>query len=467
MQKPEYEKSKDRNKVEIKYKKLENNIDKIVSDKKYFIRTYGCQMNVHDSEQIKFYLEALGYSSTDILDDADVVILNTCAIRENAKDKLFGFLSRSKHLKLTTKPDLIIVLAGCLMQVRSEVDTVEDKHEYVDIVIGTHNIDDLPKYIINKNIKQNINVLSNSEIVKDNIKYERDSKICAYVNITFGCDNFCTYCIVPFARGRERSRKKEDIINEINELIKNDYKEITLLGQNVNSYGNDFEEKYNFANLLEDVAKTGINRIRFVTSNPWNFSEEVIDIIAKYDNIMPFVHLPAQSGSNNILRKMNRKNTREEYITLFDKIKEKVPNVSITTDIIVGFPGETDEDFKETLSLVEYCKFDGAFTFIYSKRDGTIAANMEDNTPINVKEDRLQVLNKLVNNYSNINNKKLLNKTVSVLVMGVSEKNKEKAYGYTDTMKLVNIENANHLIGQIVDVYITDAKSFSLDGTVK
>ncbi len=466
MQKPELNKAKDRTKVSIKYKKAEEKFNKIVDNKKYFIRTYGCQMNVHDSEQIKFYLSALGFNETEELDEADVVILNTCAIRENAKDKLFGFLSRAKHLKTTTKPDLVIVLAGCLMQAPGEVDLVESKHKYVDIVIGTHNIDDLPKYLINKNLKQNINVLSNSDFINTGIPYKRDSDIVAFVNITFGCDNFCTYCIVPFARGRERSREKEDILEEVIKLKEKGYKEITLLGQNVNSYGKDFDYEYEFKDLLLDVAKTGIERIRFVTSNPWNFSDGVIDVIKKYDNVMPYVHLPMQSGSNNVLKKMNRKNTLEEYKTLFDKIKKEVPGVSITTDIIVGFPGESDEDFKDTLDLVSYCKFDGAFTFIYSPREGTIAASMEDNTDMSVKNERLQELNKLVNKYSLENNKKYDGKVVSVLVMGVSEKDETKAYGYTDTMKLVNIENGTDFIGEIVDVRIISAKSFSLDGII-
>ncbi len=466
MQKPNFEKAKDRTKVSIKYKDLKLNLEKVVDGKKYFIRTYGCQMNVHDSEQIKFYLSALGYSETNNLDEADVVILNTCAIRENAKDKLFGFLSRAKHLKTTIKPDLVIVLAGCLMQVEGEVDFVESKHKYVDIVIGTHNIDDLPKYLNNRDLKQKINVPSNSEEIKLSIPYKRDSKYTAFVNITFGCDNFCTYCIVPFARGRERSREKDDILNEVNNLIKDGYKEIILLGQNVNSYGKDFEYEYEFKDLLLDVAKTKIERIRFVTSNPWNFSDGVIKAIKENKNIMPYVHLPMQSGSNKILKSMNRKNTVEEYKVLFDKIKKHIPGVSITTDIIVGFPGETETEFKETMELAEYCKFDGAFTFIYSPREGTIAAKMEDLTLEVEKNDRLKRLNTLINKYSLENNKKLKNRIVSVLVMGVSEKDANKAYGYTDTMKLVNIEGGLPFIGQIINVKINETKSFSLDGTI-
>ncbi len=458
--KPNFNDAKNRSNTPIKYEVLDDDNIKIVSNKKFFIRTYGCQMNIHDSENIKYNLITLGYKETDILDEADVVVLNTCAIRENAKDKLFGFLSRAKHLKEKYKSDLIICLAGCLMQVEGEINTLEEKHKYVDIVIGTHNLEDLPKFIISRENKQNINVYSNSDIVKENIKYERDSNVTAFVNIMYGCDNFCTYCIVPFARGKERSRRLTDIINEVKALKENGYKEVILLGQNVNSYN---YENYKFSNLLEEVAKTNIDRIRFVTSNPWNFTDKGIEIIKKYSNVMPYVHLPMQSGSNNILKQMNRKNTVEEYKILFDKLK-KIDNIAITTDIIVGFPGETEEDFKETLNLVEYCKFDGAFTFIYSPREGTVASLMEDNTKKEEKEKRLARLNEFVNKYSLINNKKLEDKIVSVLVMGISEKNKAIVYGYTDTMKLVNIDKAKDKIGEIINVKITKAKSFSLDG---
>ena len=455
--------AKDRKKTNINYINLEMDYQPIFKGKKYFLRTYGCQMNVHDSEEIKYYLEMLGFSSTNKLENADIVVLNTCAIRENAKDKVYGYLGRCKHLK-KEKKDLIICLAGCLMQQPHEIKELMDKHKYIDIIVGTHNLRELPEMIINVNNKQEVNVYSNSDKVFENIKYKRDSKISAWINITFGCDKFCTYCIVPYTRGRERSRKIEQIIEEV-KLLKNDgYKEVTLLGQNVNAYGNDLNLGYDFADLLEQVAKTDIERIRFVTSHPWNFTDKMINVIAKYNNIMPYIHLPIQSGSDRILSKMNRKYTVDEYKTLFNKIKNTVPNVAITTDIIVGFPGETDDDFKQTLDIVNYCKFDGAFTFIYSKREGTIAAKMEDNTSMNVKKKRLQELNKLVNKYSLESNKKLLNKEVEVLVIGKSSKDKEKVYGYTDTMKLVNVKTKNIIIGKIVSVRITEAKSFSLDG---
>lgn len=464
MNKPDLCKAKDRNKVDIKYIDSSKDIKPIFKGKKYFLRTYGCQMNVHDSEQIRYYLEALGYTPVDTLEDADIVVLNTCAIRENAKDKVFGYLGRCKHLKSTNK-DLIIVLTGCLMQLPSEVEEIEKNHKYIDIVIGTHNLNELPDLIMNK-AGQNIEVYSNSDEVPENVGYSRDSKISAWINIQYGCDKFCTYCIVPFTRGRERSRKMESILGEVEDLKNKGYLEITLLGQNVNAYGKDLNLGYDFADLLENVAKIGIPRVRFVTSHPWNFTDRMIDIIAKYENIMPYIHLPIQSGSDNILKKMNRRYTIDEYKKLFDTIKARVPNVSITTDIIVGFPNETEEDFQATLDIVDYCKYDSAYTFIFSPREGTYAATLEDHVSMDEKNRRLQTLNKKVNAYAMEANKKLVGKVVDVLIIGKSEKGEDKVCGYTDTMKLVNVIGSDDLIGKIVPVKILDAKSFSLDGEV-
>ena len=457
----------DRKKVLVREEKLEMDIKPIYKGKKYFLRTYGCQMNVHDSEEIKYYLESLGYEAVDELELADIVVLNTCAIRENAKDKVFGYLGRCKHLK-KEKPDLIIAVAGCLMQKPNEIEEIHNRHKYIDIIIGTHNLNELPSLIEEANNKkiQNIEVYSNSDVVFENVKYNRDSKVSAWINIIYGCDKFCTYCIVPFTRGRERSRKMEEVLEEVRDLKEQGYIEVTLLGQNVNAYGKDLNLGYDFATLLEEVAKIGIPRIRFVTSHPWNFTDKMVDVIAKYDNVMPYVHLPIQSGSDDILRKMNRKYTIDEYKKLFDQIKSKVKNVAITTDIIVGFPNETDEDFEKTLDIVNYCKFDGAYTFIFSPREGTAAARMEDKVSMEVKEKRLQELNNLVNKYSLESNQKLIGKVVDVLVNGISEKDSSKVYGYTETMKLVNIVGGIDLIGKIVPVKITDAKSFSLDGEI-
>ena len=457
----------DRKKVLVREEKLEMDIKPIYKGKKYFLRTYGCQMNVHDSEEIKYYLESLGYEPVEELELADIVVLNTCAIRENAKDKVFGYLGRCKHLK-KEKPDLIIAVAGCLMQKPNEIEEIHNRHKYIDIIIGTHNLNELPSLIEEANNKkiQNIEVYSNSDVVFENVKYNRDSKVSAWINIIYGCDKFCTYCIVPFTRGRERSRKMEEVLEEVRDLKEQGYIEVTLLGQNVNAYGKDLNLGYDFATLLEEVAKIGIPRIRFVTSHPWNFTDKMVDVIAKYDNVMPYVHLPIQSGSDDILRKMNRKYTIDEYKKLFDQIKSKVKNVAITTDIIVGFPNETDEDFEKTLDIVNYCKFDGAYTFIFSPREGTAAARMEDKVSMEVKEKRLQELNNLVNKYSLESNQKLVGKVVDVLVNGISEKDSSKVYGYTETMKLVNIVGGKELIGKIVPVKITDAKSFSLDGEI-
>ena len=449
--------------VEYIYLNKEYNQDAF-KGQKYFLKTYGCQMNVHDSEEIAARLESLGLTATDSIENADVVILNTCAIRENAHDKLYGFLGRCKHEKEKNNKDLIIGICGCMAQEEGVVKELMDKHPYVDIVFGTHNIYELQDLLISHNEKQNIEVYSCEGNVYENIKYKRESNIKAWVNIQYGCDKFCTYCIVPYTRGKQRSRKSEEIIKEVQDLVKQGYQEVTLLGQNVNAYGKDLENELSFADLLREVSKTGIPRLRFVTSHPWDFTDEMIETIAKYDNIMPYIHLPLQSGSTNILRKMGRRYTKEEYLSLYNKIKETIPNCSITTDIIVGFPNETPEDFAETLEVVNKCQFDSAFTFIYSPREGTPAAKIKDTITLQEKEKRLQELNKLVNSYSLAANKKYLNKVVPVLIEGQSEKDENKVFGYTDTMKLVNVLNAKNDIGKIINVKITDAKSFSLDG---
>lgn len=462
---PNLDEARKRNKKEVDYIYLEQNYDKnTFKGQKYFLRTYGCQMNVHDGEEIASRLESLGFTATEELTDADIVILNTCAIRENAHDKLYGFLGRCKHEKEKNNPDLIIGICGCMAQEENVVNELMTRHPYVDIVFGTHNIHELQELILEKNKKQNIKVYSCEGNVYENISYKRDSTIKAWVNIQYGCDKFCTYCIVPYTRGKQRSRKSSEILKEVKELKELGYEEITLLGQNVNAYGKDLEYELSFAELLEKVSDIGIERIRFVTSHPWDFTDEMINIIAKKDNIMPYIHLPLQSGSSRILKLMGRRYTKEEYLTLYNKIKEKIPTCSITTDIIVGFPNESDEDFAQTLDIVNKCKYDSAFTFIYSPREGTPAAKMNDEIPMEVKESRLQELNQLVNKYSLEANKKYLNQTVKVLVEGINEKDSNKTFGYTETMKLVNIVNANDCIGKIIDVKITDAKSFSLDG---
>ena len=457
--------AKKRNQNDIKYVKYDKEFDEFGKDKKFFVRTYGCQMNEHDSEKIKGMLKSVGFSESDDINDADIVILNTCAIRENAHDKVFGFLGVLKHMK-QSNPNLLIGLCGCMAQEEVVVNDILNKYKYVDFVCGTHNLDNMLSIIKNKidTDKRQIEVLSYEGDVVEGVPVVRDSKYSAWIDIIYGCDKFCTYCIVPYTRGTQRSRKHEDIVSEVETLVKDGYKEVTLLGQNVNAYGKDLYDNYNLADLLKDVSDTGIERIRFVTSHPWDFTDSMVDIIASRDNIMPYIHLPLQSGSNKILKLMNRKYTSEEYLKLYNSIREKVKDSSVTTDIIVGFPGETEEDFEETLKIVNECKFDGAFTFAYSPRENTPAALMKDAIPENVKMDRLHRLNEVVNKYSNLRNQKLLSKTVKCLVIGESEKDKNKVCGYTENMKLVNIEGPKSLIGNIVFVKITDTKSFSLDG---
>lgn len=446
--------------------KVTNAQKEIGKNKKYFIKTYGCQMNEHDSENMSAILESMSFTKTDVMEDADLIILNTCAIRENAHNKVFGLLGRIKHLKQTK--EILVGFGGCMAQEEVIANEILEKYKWLDFVFGTHNIVNLPN-IIEKTYntkKQNMEVYSCEGEVIENIPVKRDSKYKAWVNIMYGCDKFCTYCIVPYTRGRQRSRLKEDIIKEVLELKEQGYKEVTLLGQNVNAYGKDLNLSYGMAALLESVAKTNIERIRFVTSHPWDFNDDMLEVISKYENIMPYIHLPLQSGSNKVLKLMGRRYTKEEYLNLVDKIKENIPNVCLTTDIIVGFPNETDEDFKDTLDVVNYCKYDSAFTFIFSPRIGTPAAKMEDNVSIETKEARLQTLNKLINEYSNMNNKKYLGKTVPVLIEGFSSKNNDMLMGYTDTMKLVNVNGSYEYIGKIVDVKITSTKTWSLNGEI-
>ena len=465
MKLPNLDEARKRTNNEIEFVTLDQNYDaNEFKNQKYFLRTYGCQMNVHDGEEIAARLETLGFEATETLEEADIVILNTCAIRENAHDKLYGFLGRCKHEKEKNNKDLIIGICGCMAQEENVVEELMKKHPYVDIVFGTHNIHELQDLILERKEKQNIQVYSCEGKVYENIPYKRDSEIKAWVNIQYGCDKFCTYCIVPYTRGKQRSRKSSEILKEVQELKDKGYKEITLLGQNVNAYGKELPGELSFAELLSKVSEIGIPRVRFVTSHPWDFTDEMIKVIAEKDNIMPYIHLPLQSGSSRILKLMGRRYTKEEYIELYDKIRNTVPNCSITTDIIVGFPNESDEDYEETLNVVNHCKYDSAFTFIYSPREGTPAAKMPDAIDMKTKEERLYKLNELINSYSNAANQAYLNKVVPVLIEGISEKDPNKVFGYTDTMKLVNVINAQDKIGQIIDVKITDAKSFSLDG---
>jgi len=471
MKTPDMLKAKLRTREEIKTKTNEyivkENLKKLGLNKKYYVKTYGCQMNEHDSENIKAILEDMSFTETDDMESADLILLNTCAIRENAHNKVFGMIGRIKNLK-EKNPNLIAGICGCMAQEEVVVNEILERYNFLDIVFGTHNIHNLPNILytaINKKDLE-IEVLSIEGSVIENIPAKRDSKYKAWVNIMYGCDKFCTYCIVPYTRGKQRSREPKYIIEEVKELVEKGYQEVTLLGQNVNAYGKDLNINYDMSNLLEDVAKTGINRIRFVTSHPWDFNDRMIEVIKKYDNIMPYIHLPLQSGSDSILKLMGRRYTKKSYIELYNKLKSAMPNSSITTDIIVGFPNETEEDFNETLDVVNTCKFDGAYTFIFSPRVGTPAAKMADNVTLEEKNKRLYKLNELINKYSKEANDKYLNKIVPVLIEGISEKDESMLMGYTDTMKLVNVKADKKYIGKIINVKIKEIKTWSMDGEI-
>ncbi|PKK96554.1 MAG: tRNA (N6-isopentenyl adenosine(37)-C2)-methylthiotransferase MiaB [Tenericutes bacterium HGW-Tenericutes-3] len=439
---------------------------KIGVGKFYFIHTYGCQGNEADSESIAGILELMGFNKTDVESSADVIIMNTCAIRENAENRVWGELGRLKAYK-RTNPDLIIGLAGCMPQEENVVERVLKKYQHVDLVFGTHNIYKLPEYIETALFSKErvIEVYSREGEIVENLPKSRNHKFKAWVNIMFGCDEFCTYCIVPYTRGKERSRSREEIIQEVKELVEQGYQEITLLGQNVNAYGKDFvDNDYTFGDLLRELDGLGINRIRFTTSHPHDLDKKTMEAMRDAKHIMPFFHLPVQSGSNQVLKKMNRHYTKESYLKVLNELKETVPGIAVTTDIIVGFPGETDEDFLETLDLVDQAQFEGAFTFVFSKREGTPAFNFEDDTPMETKKERLYMLNDRTNDGYLKGNQRFLGKTVKVLVDGISKHNDQVVSGYSEHNKLVNFKGDSSLIGQIISVKITQAKTWFLLG---
>ena len=432
-------------------------------NKKYFIKTYGCQMNEHDTENIKAILERIGFVENNEIEGSDLILLNTCSIRENVHNKVFSMLGKLKKIK-KLKSDLMIVLCGCMAQEEKVIEKIIAKHPEIDLVFGTHNIANMPNLLNEVAQKTKIEVYSKEGEIYENLPAKREYKHKAWVNIMYGCDKFCTYCIVPYTRGKERSRKKEYILKEIKELIKKGYQEITLLGQNVNAYGKDLKVDYYMANLLQEVADLGMPRIRFMTSHPWDFSDDMIEVIKKNHNIMPHIHLPVQSGSNKILKLMGRNYTKEDYLKLYQKLKKQIQNVSISTDIIVGFPNETKQDFEETLDIVNKCKFDFAFTFIFSKRIGTPAAQMIDNISLAEKKERLKVLNEQINFLALESNRKLLNKKVFILVDEDSQKNKNKLTGYTEQMKKINFVGKKNLIGKIVELKVVEVKTWNLEG---
>ncbi|MCU9611984.1 tRNA (N6-isopentenyl adenosine(37)-C2)-methylthiotransferase MiaB [Caldibacillus lycopersici] len=434
--------------------------------RKFYIRTYGCQMNEHDTEVMAGIFTELGYEPTNTVEDADVILLNTCAIRENAENKVYGELGHLKPLK-QEKPDLLLGVCGCMAQEEAVVNQILKVHQHVDVIFGTHNIHRLPQILKEAYMSKEmvVEVWSKEGDIIENLPKVRKGKIKGWVNIMYGCDKFCTYCIVPYTRGKERSRRPEDIIQEVRHLASQGYKEITLLGQNVNAYGKDFDDiDYRLGDLMDDLRKIDIPRIRFTTSHPRDFDDHLIEVLAKGGNLVDHIHLPVQSGSSSMLKIMARKYTRESYLELVGKIKTAIPNVSLTTDIIVGFPNETEEQFEETLSLYREVGFDAAFTFIYSPREGTPAAKMKDNVPMEVKKERLQRLNALVNEISAQKMKAMEGQIVEVLVEGPSKNNPDVLAGYTRKNKLVNFVAPHSVIGNLVNVKITEARTWSLNG---
>ena len=438
--------------------------------KKFSIRTYGCQANVRDSEIIKAFLLKIGMNEVKEFDDADFILFNTCAVRENAENHLYGELGLAKK-RLKSNKDLIVAICGCVMQESKPVKFIIEHFKFVKMIFGTSNI---PSFylLLEKAIKENklaIDLENNFNLVfeeKEDINLSRFSKVVAYTNIMYGCDKFCSYCIVPYTRGKERSRKKSEILNEVLCLKKLGYKQVTLLGQNVDSYGKDFSSDYTFSSLLEDVAKTNIERIRFTTPYPSDFDEKTFQIMKKYPNIMPQVHMPLQSGSNNVLKKMNRRYTREEYLELIDKLKKCIPNVSITTDIIVGFPCEEEKDFNDTLDIVKKVGFDQTFTFIYSPRESTPASKMKNLSSQKEIKERFIKLKKLVDSIAEEKSNKMIGKTCSVLFENISKRNKEFYSGYSEGGKLVHVKGDDSLIGQIKKVKIVSSHTYSLIGEV-
>lgn len=440
-------------------------MDKI---KYYNIITYGCQMNEHDSEKLAGMLEKMGYQPTADYKDADIILLNTCIIRENAELKVYGKLGELKKYK-RENPDLIIGIGGCMMQQEAPVEEVYQKYRHVDLIFGTHNIHHLPDLIkqIEETRNRVIEVWDEEEGLIPDLPSHRESEHSAWISIIQGCDNFCTYCIVPYVRGRERSRPLDSIVAEAKRLAADGVKEITLLGQNVNSYGNDLEKETTFPKLLAELNKVQkLKRIRFMTSHPRDFSDELLEKIAELDKVANHIHLPIQSGSNKVLKQMNRGYTREYYIERVEKIRKEMPHASVSTDFIVGFPGETEADFEQTINLVKELNFDMAYTFIYSPRSGTPAASRKDQIDEEVKKKRLKTLMDLQNKISYDKNQKLIGSTQEVLVTGASDSNPKVYEGRTSTNKICFFEKREELIGELVNVKIEAAKSWTLDGTI-
>lgn len=434
--------------------------------KKVCIVTYGCQMNEHDSEKLNAMLVDMGYEVVKKFEDSDLIIFNTCCVRENAELKVYGNLGHIKKLK-ESKPDLILAVCGCMMQQPQIVAEIKKKYKYVDLVFGTHNLINFPA-LLEETLSghgQVVEVWESEGDVVEGLKSIRKKELKAYVNIMYGCDNFCTYCIVPYTRGRERSRKVEDIVEEVRVLAENGTREVMLLGQNVNSYGKGLEAPADFADLLVAINEIeGIERIRFMTSHPKDISQKLLETMAKADKVCEYLHLPVQAGSNDVLKRMNRRYTKEQYLDIVARAKALMPDLGITTDIIMGFPGETDEDFADTVDIVKRVGFDSAFTYLYSIRTGTPAAKFEDQVPDEVKHARITELLKVLTPIVEGRMKSFEGKTVEILVEDFSKKSKEILMGRTRNNLTVTFEGSPELIGKLVNIKITNPRQFSLHG---
>lgn len=462
--------SKARNRVDLPLIKAEEilvpeRVKNFAKGRTYLIKTFGCQANVRDSEIMAGYLEKAGFCKAIDEASASLVIVNTCAVRENAEEKVYGEIGKFKA-NHTRDKSFVMAVCGCMMQEEKAAEKIVSTYPYVNIVFGTHNISNLLN-LIDEHLGRNkdiVDVISYPGDIVENLPSIRLDPYKAYVNIAYGCDKFCTYCIVPYTRGRERSRQKEEIIAECKQLVEEGYQEITLLGQNVNSYGKDFHDGTSFASILEEVAKLGIPRLRFMTSHPWDFDDKMIDVIAKYPNIMHFIHLPVQSGSDDVLRRMGRRYDQAQYLDLVRRIKEKIPDCALSTDIIVGFPDETEEDFQATLDVCEKVGYDSAFTFIYSPRKGTPAAAMKDDVDASTKHERFTRLVKVIEKSVTAHAEAMIGKTYKVLVDGPSKKDENLLSGYTESNKLVHFVGPSYLKGKIVEVKINQSHTYSMIG---
>ncbi len=454
----------------LEEKEYLSKVKEFFKDKKhtYFVETYGCQMNVRISQTLAGMFQEMGYVPAESKEEADAVIFNTCCVREGAEDRLLGNLGKLKQIK-KKKPEMLIMVCGCMVQEEGSAEKLKKRFPFCSVLFGTHNVHEMPKLMFSALTKgeRQVSVWEKEGDIVENMPAFREKEASAFVNIMYGCNNFCSYCIVPYVRGRERSRRSEDIIAEVRQLAKEGKKEITLLGQNVNSYGKNSDE-ISFPELLRELNKIdGLERIRFMTSHPKDLSDELISAMAECEKVCKYIHLPVQSGSNRILKLMNRHYTREDYLLIVKKLREKMPDVAISTDIIVGFPTENEQDFEDTLDLYKQVCYNSAFTFIYSKRIGTPAEKMEEQIPAEITKDRMARLIALSEECCLRANEKYLGKTLEVLVEGVSKKDESLIFGRSDCGRMVTFPGCECLTGKIVKVKITSVKLNTLIGEME